>query len=57
MCTRSQGERMQELYSKYHTKRKVEMNDLSELDKLAGASRIVYSYEVDGIYAEAYRLC
>jgi hypothetical protein len=48
---------MQELYSKYHTKRKVEMNDLSELDKLAGASRIVYSYEVDGIYAEAYRLC
>lgn len=46
---------MQKLYDKYRIKRKVDIEDLSALDKLAGASRIVYSYKTDGIYAEAYR--
>lgn len=56
MVTRAEGAVMRMTYEKYRSRRKVEPGDLDMLDRLAEAARIRFSYETDGIYAQAVRL-
>lgn len=56
MVTRAEGAVMRMTYEKYRSRRKVEPGDLDMLDRLAEAARIQFSYETDGIYAQAVRL-
>ena len=56
MCTREEGLIMGRTYEKYRSRRKVDPADLDMLDRLAEAARIQFSYETDGIYAQAVRL-